>query len=172
MDNTAENLPSAPDFSELSPLLLHGRFCYRTLREANILAQFIAKACPNPRMSVMGISELLINAVEHGNLSIGSQEKAELQRQNIWMEEIERRLNLPQNQQKCVTVELTRSETELCIVVTDQGEGFDWQSFEKRHPNDPLSSHGRGILLAKQLVFKSLEYSGKGNVVTGVISLK
>jgi hypothetical protein len=172
MDNTAENLPLGPDFSELSPLLLHGRFCYRTLHEANLLAQFIAKACPNPRLSIMGISELLINAVEHGNLSIGSEEKAELQHQNKWMEEIERRLNLPENKDKWVEIEIVRNETELRITVTDQGKGFDWQAFEKRHPNDPLSTHGRGILLAKQLVFKSLEYSGKGNIVTGVINLK
>lgn len=167
------------DFSELSTLLLYGKFHYKHLHEGNLLAQFFAKLCPNPRLAIVGISELLINAIEHGNLAITSDEKADLQRRNIWLEEIERRLSLPEYKDKLVEVEYTRTQTEIQIKVSDQGDGFDWQTFETEKLNnqslDPkslLASHGRGIMMAKALVFKKLEYSGRGNVVTGVIALK
>lgn len=175
MDTTADtNIDTNPnalesDFSGVALLLHNGRFKFRYLAEANLLAQFIAKACPNPRLAIMGISELLINAIEHGNLGIGSEEKAKLQQQNIWIEEINRRCDLPEYKTRIAEVQFTRTETEIELVVTDQGEGFDWKAVENG-PSDRLSTHGRGILMAKQLVFKRLEYSGKGNIVTGIIA--
>lgn len=171
----SDSAPSSGiDFLELSTLLLYGKFHYKHLQEGNLLAQFFAKLCPNPRLAIVGISELLINAIEHGNLGIKSDEKAELQRRNVWLDEIERRLSLPEYKDKLVEVEYSRSKSEIQIKVTDQGDGFDWQAYENQavNPANRLASHGRGILMAKQLVFKKLEYSGRGNVVTGVIALE
>ena len=42
--------------------LKQAEFSIRTVDEASQLASFIARACPNADMVVMGISELLINA--------------------------------------------------------------------------------------------------------------
>jgi hypothetical protein len=155
---------------KLTPLLLNGCFRFRSLQDANHLAEFFAQACPNPHLAIVGISELLINAIEHGNLGIDSEEKAILQHNNNWLSEIERRLALPEYQHKYAEVEFTRTDTEIHLKVTDQGKGFDWQQYHA--PTDPFSTHGRGILMAKKLVFKRLEYSGIGNVVTGVIALQ
>ena len=57
-------------------LLDHGRFSFRTLDEARHLAALLAKSCPEPEHKTRGLSELLVNAVEHGNLGITYQEKA------------------------------------------------------------------------------------------------
>ena len=68
-------------------------------------------------------------------------------------------------------MKFTRTATEIEIVVTDQGKGFDAKQFEPSGSDPSTASHGRGILLAKQLAFKSLRYSKKGNEVTCIIAL-
>ncbi len=44
----------------------------------------------------MGLSELLVNAIEHGNLEIGYDEKSRLLQSEGWQGEIDRRLALPE----------------------------------------------------------------------------
>jgi anti-sigma regulatory factor (Ser/Thr protein kinase) len=166
-DTNEGNTPSLT----LMPVLSHGFFRLRQMTEANLLAEYIASQCPNPRLVTVGISELIINAIEHGNLGITFDEKSELQSNNTWISEIERRLNLPENQTKFVEVEYTRTDTEIKITIIDQGKGFDWKKFEPSPEGQAPKSHGRGIFLAKNLSFKELYYSGSGNVVTCVIAL-
>jgi len=160
----------APPVRILS-LLQYGLFRFRQMADANLLAESIACHCPNPRLVVVGISELLVNAIEHGNLGISFDEKSQLQADNTWLNEIERRLQLPENKNKFVEVEYTRTDQEIKIKVTDQGKGFDWKKFESPPADGAHKSHGRGIFLAKNLAFKEFYYSGQGNVVTCVISL-
>src|SRR5258708_3286346 len=50
----------------------------RTLHEASELAHLLAAAHPDPDRVVVGLTELLVNAVEHGNLGITYREKADL----------------------------------------------------------------------------------------------
>jgi len=166
----ADTSNTTPNKLEVARLLQKGHFRFRRLSEAHLLAEFLAEACPNPRLAIMGITEILVNAIEHGNLGISYEDKSKLQKEANWLEEIDRRLDQPQHINQFVEVELTRTETEIRIKVTDQGNGFDWQRYQTG-THDPLSSHGRGILLAKNLAFKQLEYTGKGNEVTCVIAL-
>lgn len=49
-------------------MLLSADFRLRTLEEARRLTLMLSQACPDPKRVVLGLSELLINAVEHGNL--------------------------------------------------------------------------------------------------------
>ena len=78
--------------------LKQAEFSIRTVDEASQLASFIARACPNAEMVVMGISELLINAVEHGNLGLSYAEKSSLMRDDCWRPEIDRRAALAWHQ--------------------------------------------------------------------------
>lgn len=171
-----QHISDNPDLNPISALLCRGLFRFKRLSEARVLAEFIAHGCPNPRLAVMGISELFVNAVEHGNLGISYEEKSQLQLRDDWLEEIDRRLDSPEHKDQYVEVEFTRTQTEIQLKVTDQGHGFDWSVIQTcpsdANSSNPLSSHGRGILMAKQLSFKSLEYSGKGNVVTATIAIK
>ncbi len=169
VDTTSEE----PNKHQIAPLIVEGRFRFKRLSEAHLLAEFLAEVCPNPRLAIMGITEILVNAVEHGNLGISFEEKSKLQLEAHWLEEIDRRLSLPEHINQFVEVELTRTETEIRIKVTDQGNGFNWQQYQSTTPNNNLlSTHGRGIMMAKNLAFQRLEYAGKGNEVTCIISLK
>ncbi len=55
--------------------LYKGYFSIRSTEDANTLAVQLASFCPDPIKSVLGLGELLVNAVEHGNLGITYSEK-------------------------------------------------------------------------------------------------
>jgi len=152
-------------------LMEQGRFLVRTLDEAHNLAAMLAATTEKTEKVGLGLSELLVNALEHGNLGIGYEEKSELNLKGIWEEEIERRISLPQNQNKRVTIDYHRSDYELVIAIEDQGEGFDWNKYMEISPERAFDSHGRGIALANMLSFDSLEYLGKGNRVVVKLNL-
>lgn len=168
MDATLINI----DPSEVARFLINGHFRFRLLPEAMALAEFLAKACPNPPVHSVGISEILVNAIEHGNLGITSEEKLQLQKENRWLSEIERRLQLPEHCNQYVKVEVMQSTSEMRLHVQDDGKGFNWKAFKNANLKPTHeSTQGRGILMAERLAFKSLEYSEKGNAVTCIISL-
>lgn len=150
-------------------LLESAEFSFRTLAEAETLAAFIADRLPQPESAVLGISELLINAVEHGNLGIGYAEKGQLKREGRWLEEIERRLALPENRNKRVRVWVVRNTATTNIRVADDGCGFDWQKYLDFDPERACDPNGRGITLARLASFASLSYEGAGNVVVAVL---
>ena len=50
-------------------------FRFQTLEQAEALSSFLAKAFPQPEKIILGLSELMVNAVEHGNLGITYAEK-------------------------------------------------------------------------------------------------
>lgn len=76
-------------------LLQRAVFSFRTLQEAKDLALLLSDASLNPERTVSGYSELLINAVEHGNLGITYAEKSKLLSEDRWAEEVESRLLSP-----------------------------------------------------------------------------
>jgi DNA-binding response OmpR family regulator len=143
-------------------LLLSGTFHFRTIAESEYLALRIANASPNPA-SVLGISELLLNAVEHGNLGITYDEKTELVAEGTWSQEVERRLSLPENASKIVKVTITNTGDMLLLTIEDQGRGFDFQRFLSMDEQRVFDNHGRGIAIANYSL--SLNYEGVGNRV-------
>ena len=151
--------------------LKQAEFSIRTVDEASQLASFIARACPNAEMVVMGISELLINAVEHGNLGLSYAEKSSLMRDDCWRPEIDRRAALATNIEKEVKLQFQRDERSITLRVIDQGNGFDWQSFLEIDPERAFDPNGRGIALARLLSFSTLIYEGGGNTAVATISL-
>jgi CheY-like chemotaxis protein len=152
-------------------LMDRAEFCFRTLEEANLVAACLARACPNPTTAAMGLSELLINAVEHGNLGIGYEGKSKLLAENRWQQEIARRLKAPENMQKRVRVHIDRGEKGLRFVIHDEGKGFDSSQYLELTTERAFDTHGRGIALARQLAFDRLEYRGCGNEAEAFITL-
>jgi DNA-binding response OmpR family regulator len=151
--------------------LKQAEFSIRTVDEASQLASFIARACPNAEMVVMGISELLINAIEHGNLGLSYAEKSSLKRDDCWRPEIDRRAALATNIEKEVKLQFQRDMHSITLRVIDQGHGFDWQSFLEIDPERAFDPNGRGIALARLLSFSTLIYEGGGNTAVATISL-
>ncbi len=146
-----------------------GIFRFRTLSEARELGTLLANGCPEPGRTVFGLAELLINAVEHGNLEISYKEKSHLEEEDRLDAEIERRLTLPEYAGKYVEVTFVRREECIEITVTDQGHGFDWQAYLSLDEHRAFDSHGRGIAMARMMSFDTLEYRGNGNQVVGTI---
>lgn len=152
-------------------LLVLGKFQFRTLEHADALAAVIAQACPNPDKVIMGLSELLINAVEHGNLGITYDEKSELTMKGDWKSEVRKRMETDKYKDKIAKVTLERSPEKLSITIEDEGNGFDWQKYMDFDPARAFDAHGRGIATANQICFDSLEYKGKGNIVTVTVNI-
>ncbi len=144
----------------------------RTLDEAESLASFLANCFPDPDRALTGISEILINGVEHGNLGISYDEKTRLMDENKWREEVTRRLDLPEFKDKKVTVIFEKKENTYYLQVTDQGKGFNWKSFLEFDPSRASHNHGRGIAMANMIAFDRLVYNEQGNQVTAVMEVK
>ena len=152
-------------------LMCEGRFRFQTLEAARDLARVLANACPEPNRAIIGISELLINAVEHGNLAISYEEKSRLREGNRWDEEVARRLADPEYADRFVEVSFRRDPAGVELVITDEGEGFDWQKYLDMDPSRAFDNHGRGIAMSRQISFDSIEYRGRGNEVVVRVDL-
>lgn len=141
-------------------------FRFRTMEEAKTLAHSIAMRCDIHAKKVeLGLNELFLNAIEHGNLSIDHAEKAKLKLDNSWHSEVEKRLNYPQYSIKDVEVLVDISPDLIRIRITDQGDGFDWQAFEKNPLSVSRAYNGRGLLVARSMCFDEMNFSTKGNAV-------
>lgn len=147
------------------------RFSFRTLEEAREIGIFLSGLCPVPDVAVIGLVELLVNAVEHGNLGMSYEDKLRTRQEGTWDEEILRRLALPENQDRYAEARLERKDGGLVFTIHDQGAGFDWQKFLDFDPNRAFDPNGRGIAMARHMSFSRLEYVGCGNEVTASIAL-
>lgn len=151
-------------------LLRKAEFSFRTLDEIKDLTELLADLSGNPERVATGLSELLINSVEHGNLGISYAEKSELVRQGHWRAEIDRRLKQPEYQDKLVFVKIAREPTRTTFTIKDQGNGFDSSTFLNFSPERATDLHGRGIALSRMLSFDSLDYLGNGNQVIASVN--
>ena len=152
-------------------LLGSGEFSFRTMDESRALTSLLAAACPEPDVVAIGLSELLINAVEHGNLSISYAEKSQLLKKQNWEEEVKHRLSQKKYMNRKVFVKFKRNEKEITIHIQDQGNGFEWKQYLELNPERSGDSHGRGIAMANMLSFDNLEYIGSGNQVKVTLNI-
>jgi len=150
-------------------LMEKATFTFRTVDQARDLGALLANTCPDPSATVIGLTELLINAVEHGNLGITYEDKSRLYASEGWGEEVLRRLALPENASKRAEVSFERFDGRLQFTIRDQGDGFDWQRYMQVDPQRAFDTHGRGIAMANRLSFSQIEYRGRGNEVVGTV---
>lgn len=144
-------------------------FAFRTTDDARDLATLLAQVAPDPGRVVLGLSELMLNAIEHGNLGITYEEKSALGGGEPLMGEIARRLAAPGNADKRAVVEFRRNGAELCFVIRDCGKGFDWQNYLEMSPKRAFDTHGRGIAMSRMISFDRMQYRGCGNEVEAVV---
>ncbi|MBP8168292.1 MAG: response regulator [Azonexus sp.] len=151
--------------------LAEARFIFRTPQEARDLATLLANTAPDPGRIVLGLSELMLNAIEHGNLDIGYDRKTALIENGSLEQEIERLLNSAEFSNRHAEVRVRRSDGELSFRIRDQGAGFNWQGYLEMSPERAFDTHGRGIAMARMLSFERVEYAAQGNEVEAVIRL-
>ena len=146
--------------------LIEGVFKFRTTDEAEFLAVAIANASPIPDKAMV-ISEIMINAVEHGNLGIAYEEKTDYINNNTLRQEVERRLALPENAEKFVEMKIKKYANGITVELEDKGAGFDFARYLRMDESRVFDNHGRGIALSGE--YLDLNYVGKGNRVVVTI---
>ena len=113
----------------------------------------------------LGLEEIIRNAIEHGNLEIGLDEKACALNEFRLTELMEERMEVPRLASRVVRINYEIQDDRLVCVVEDEGPGFDHTK-----PPDPLSEeglqrlNGRGIFLTRAF-FDRVTYMGRGNRV-------
>ncbi len=152
-------------------LMEQARFRFRTPEESRNLAFLVANCFPEPEAAVYGLNEMLINAVEHGNLGISYDEKTQLILEGRLLEEIDRRLNLSENREKWAYLSFEFSDRFLSVRIKDRGAGFEWRQYLEISPERATHPHGRGIATLRLMSFTSVEYLGCGNEVLCTVDI-
>lgn len=146
-------------------LLKSASFQFRTLEEARNLSAFVANCFPDPQSAVLGLYELMLNAVEHGNLGINYNEKTTLVMEGKWHDEVLLRLASAKYGSRYATVTYEMDDENILVTICDQGQGFNWEKYLEISPERAMDPHGRGIATSKMLSFDDLQYVGAGNEV-------
>ncbi len=142
---------------------------FHTLDEAHHLAGELANLGGDVSALAMGLTELLVNAIEHGNLGITYAEKKQLRQNDGWEEEINRRLASADFASRRARITIGRQVASITFTIEDEGAGFDWQRYLEFDPERVFDPNGRGIAMAKQVAFGTLEYRGRGNIVVATV---
>lgn len=150
-------------------LLDQAEFRFRTLEQVGPLIQVLTSLCAEPETVASGLSELLLNAIEHGNLGISYADKKRLRLENTWDAEVARRMVLPEYAQRSARVRVARRPDHLEFTIIDEGGGFDWRRYLDFEPERATDPNGRGIAMARLMSFATLEYRGNGNTVVATV---
>ncbi len=114
----------------------------------------------------LALSELIFNGIEHGHCGITFDEKSQyLNNGKSVIDLVIDKCKDPEIARKRVHFEWEIEPSRSVFIIRDEGEGFDVSIVrEKVDTNDPLSQHGRGILMAENIC-ESITYNDKGNEV-------
>lgn len=116
----------------------------------------------------LGLFEILVNAMEHGNLGITQEEKNSVLEEDL--EQInslyEERMKNPEYADRKVTIDFAMEQLFCEWTISDQGKGFNVENYPKGTDEESglPTSTGHGIFLAR-LQFDEFEYLGCGNTV-------
>ncbi len=166
---------AAPDFGlrDAASLIESCRFRFRTLDDVDMLVPMIARLFPEPERAAAGLAELMINAIEHGNLEIGHERKADWLARGIYRSELMKRMQTPPFSARWAELIVNRREDGIMIVVMDQGCGFFWQDVIR---NDTLDARaaaqpcGEGLAKARRESFDDVRFNHIGNQVTAFVA--
>jgi len=152
-------------------LIVEGCFRVKSLQEARALSAAISSLGADPVSVALGLSELIINGIEHGNLGISFHEKAELLAADRWEAEIQTRLASAAHSEKFVEVRVRRAPGALHVAIRDQGPGFDWRPYLDLSGSRALYPNGRGIAMARHIAFRNLRFIDPGNEVVATLAI-
>jgi len=115
----------------------------------------------------IALREIVINAIEHGNLGITFEEKSDAIESDQYFSFINERQLDPEKKNKKVNIEYSLDERRVAYIITDEGMGFDHKQVIQNSAdkaNEAMLSHGRGIAMAAN-VFDRVIYNDNGNQV-------
>ena len=112
----------------------------------------------------VALNEALVNAMEHGNLEVGSHRRTE-DEEDFWHLVDQRQLQPPYGNRR-IHVDASLTPAGAAIVIRDEGRGFDTSNLPD--PDDAANvvrDMGRGILLMRTFM-DEVTYNDSGNEVT------
>ncbi|MEI7011834.1 7TM diverse intracellular signaling domain-containing protein [Leptospira licerasiae] len=113
------------------------------------------------------LREVLINAIEHGNLGISFDEKTEAMKSGNYMEFIQKRQREAFYGARNVKVAYSLNSKRIGFEIEDEGDGFDFKkmlNLDGEKLNEESYTHGRGIMMTRK-VFDVVKFNEKGNKV-------
>ncbi len=114
------------------------------------------------------LREVLVNAIEHGNLEVSFDEKSRVIQNQDYMEFLLARQKDARFAARRVRVHYVVNRAAFMLRVTDEGMGFDHRAFMQRAAGDEvllMLEHGRGLTMTRN-AFDSMVFNEKGNQVT------
>ena len=130
----------------------------------NVARYLDAESCGMLRLC---LREMLINAIEHGNLSITFDEKTRLLEDGHYMEFLIGRQRDPSYGTRRVRVQYSLTEERVLYMIRDEGRGFDHTKMMTEAAavaNRDGLFHGRGIMMTLAS-FDLVRFNGTGNQV-------
>ena len=115
----------------------------------------------------LALIEIMVNAIEHGNLEIGGEEKIAMKSQNeaSYYDDLVLREQLPKYRGREVKVTLEIERERAVVTVQDEGKGFDFANLpDPTNPENLFLPSGRGLLMASSFV-DEISFLGNGNSV-------
>lgn len=114
----------------------------------------------------LGLREIIINAIEHGNLNISFKEKSEAINENRYFQFVSIRQHDPEFSSKRINIEYSVNPDNVTYRIQDEGQGFDhWKLLSTGNDSEEMLSHGRGVIMTRN-IFDEVTYNEKGNGVT------
>ncbi|MGK5095151.1 response regulator [Deltaproteobacteria bacterium TL4] len=118
----------------------------------------------------IGLQEMLVNAIEHGNLAITNAEKEEALEKGTFEKLLQERLEVKEYQSRKVSIQYEFTPAKALFKIIDAGKGFDWLKFADEFGQSRLmAKSGKGILFAR-LYCDEVHYDEKGTQVSLVIN--
>lgn len=132
----------------------------------NFIFSNIDYICEDVSFMKNGLQEILINAVEHGNLDISYEEKQQLLEKGDYNRSLKMKSSLPAYRDRYVSIKVFSTPDYLKIIVRDMGNGFDLSAIpDPQNPENFLKESGKGILMALH-AYDKVEFNDIGNCVT------
>lgn len=114
------------------------------------------------------LREIIINAIEHGNLNISFDDKTRAMEEGSYLHFIQNRQEDPRYKDKKIRIDYVLDSKKVAYRITDEGRGFDHKKMMEAKMDDLNEGnlqHGRGIMMTRD-VFDIVEYNDKGNQVS------
>lgn len=118
------------------------------------------------------VREMVINAIEHGNLEVNYAEKTRATDAESYMQLLLARQQDPRFRDRKVVVAYSLNRKRIWFRIRDEGPGFDHRKLLAKRPEEANEAanaaglaHGRGITMARN-IFDELRYNDRGNQVT------
>ncbi len=115
----------------------------------------------------IGVREMIINAIEHGNLGVTYEDKTHTQSRDEYFRFLADRQKDPRFRDRKVRIQYMLDRRRVLYVIQDEGEGFDHRRLSVESTEDSNRErlgHGRGIGMARN-IFDTVRYNDRGNQV-------